>query len=220
MIETAGIINSILGFVSSVVWAGAVILLFSALIGRIWADIWFQKERQAYQEEIEQYKTLIEEYIGILRDSYSSKDVNYLTQNQFDKEKVFYQNLSESSFALIESVDWLFPIFDELPNNEEERKKLLEKRYNDSLKNYNQFIRHLGKAAPFINREIYYMFEKFRKEAHHQIVFFPDIRLRKDGDAIKLKSSECYANTDNIAEIHQEIMSKLHNYIETQKISD
>ncbi len=220
MIETSGIINSILGFVGAVVWAGAILLIFSAWIGKIWADIWFQKERQLYQNEIEEYKALIAEYIGLLKDSAEFQSITCVTQSRFDKESVLYQNLSEAGLELVEAIDWLFPLLDELPRSEDERKKLLEKRYNDALLKYNSFLRKLGKAAPFINREIYFMFDKLRKETHHQILFFPDIRIRKDGDVIKAKSSECYANTDVIAGIYQEIMENLRNHIETQKKSE
>ena len=217
MSETAYIINDILGFVGSIIWAGAILLVFSAWIGKIWADIWFQKERKLYQEEIEEYKALIAEYIGMLRDGNESHSIEYLDQAQFNRESNLYQNLSETGLELVESVTWLFPHLDELPRDEDGRKKELEKRYDDAFKKYNNFMRHLGKAAPFINREIYYMFDKLRKDSHHQILFFPDIRIKKHGDIIKLKSSECYATTEMIAETYRETMENLRNYLESQK---
>ncbi len=220
MIETAGIINDILSFVGAVVWAGAIILIFSAWIGKIWADMWFQKERQLYQDELAEYKVLIEEYISMLRDTAETDGVASITRSQFDTESVLYQNLSESGLELVEAITWLFPVLDELPREEYDRKKLLEKRYENASKKYNNFMRQLGKAAPFINKEIYYMFDKLRKESHHQILFFPDIRIRKHGDVIKAKSTECYTNTEIITEIYKETTENLRNYIASQKIAE
>lgn len=220
MIETAGIINDILGFVGAIVWAGAIILIFAAWIGKIWADIWFQKERELYQDEIEGYKALIEEYIGMLRDTPASKTHPQISQSKFNTEFVLYQNLSESGLELVESVTWLFPVVDELPRDDYERKTILLERLDHAQKKYNNYMRKLGQAAPFINKNIYYLFDRLRKEAHHQILFFPDVRIRKDGDTIKAKSTDCYANTDIIAEHFQETMESLRSYISSQKISE
>jgi len=220
MSETSYMINDLLGFAGAVIWAGVIIILFAGVVGKVWADIWFQKERLSYQNEIEEYKAFIAEYIGMLRNTTESNSISYISQSQFNRESGLYQNLSEAGLELLEAVTWLFPRFDELPRDEDGRKKLLEKRYDEAVKKYNNFMRQLGKAAPFINKQIYYLFDRLRREAHHQILFFPDVRIRKDGDIIKLKSTECYANTDIMTEHYHETMENLRNYLEIQKIAD
>lgn len=217
--ETTSIISDILSFAGALIWAGIILLAFSTLIGKALADIWFQKERTLYQDEIEEYKALIAEFIGSENGTVNFANSNSSEPSKFDREAVFYEGLSESGLALVEAIEWLFPRRDELPRDENGRKNLLEKRYDEAVANYNKFLHQLGKATPFINKDIYYLFDRLRKETHHQILFFPDIRIRKHGDVIKEKSAECYANTAVINEHYQETMNKLRNYISLNKNS-
>ena len=199
--------------------------LSSICICAIWSIVFnrIKEEQKAeFQKQIEKQKSEFTKEIEILKAK--NEKLNYISKTQFEKEFKIYQELSEPIFDMFFDVLKLFPMgLDYVPEDEAERKKFYEKRYNNAMDNLLVFQKKLYIYAPFIPKHIYDMFDNFRVEARKQVNWYPDFILYPDRETIQELRDEkrkCWQRTEELQNQYEDIINKLRNYLQSLKIMD
>lgn len=213
-------INQIFGL------ATAISALLSILISALWA-IYFNRikegQKAEFQKQIEIQRTDFSKQLEIIKAK--NEKINYMTKTQFDAEFKMYQELSEACFLMFLDNSLLFPRgIDYLPREEEERKKVFEKRYNTARESLILYQNMLYKYAPFISVRLYKLFEQLRELAHRQVQWYPDFVLgRLELDVIKELKDEkiaCRERTKEIEDLHKKLIEELREYLQSLKVQE
>lgn len=170
--------KTVLAIVGSVGGAGLIIAFVGKWLAQLIADRIIQSKQQQFEKdqaemrskfelELEQYRTRAAEY-------------TYVSQLQFETEFKVYQSLFQSLYEFGTSTSVLFPIYDEVPEDAEEKKKLYIERYTRFCDAYNEFSSVLEKNAPFIPIHLYDSFVAIRQQANDISCMYPDIRINPD----------------------------------------
>ena len=194
-------------------WSIGVSAIVAVGISALWA-IYFNRikegQKAEFQKQIEELKT-------------RNDKLNYISKTQFDVEFKMYQELSEYSFQMFLDVNSLFPIYDTLPKDEEDQKKLFKERYDKALNSFVEFQNVLHKNAPFISKDLYELFENFRKENKLQINAYPDVKFEPD-EALRAEycnlAKENYKRTPELSKMHDEIVNTLRIYLQSLKVQE
>lgn len=205
-------------------WSIGVSAIVAVAIGALWS-IGFNRikegQRAEFQKQIETQKA---EFSKELENLKAKNDkLNYISKTQFDAEFKMYQELSEYSFQMFLAVNSLFPIFDTLPKDEEGQKELFKERYDKALNSFVEFQNVLHKNAPFISKKLYELFENFRMENKFQINAYPNVKFEPNEDLRKecrILARENYERTPKLKEMHEQIIEKLREYLQTLRIME
>lgn len=170
--------KTVLAIIGSVGGAGVIIIFVGKWLAQLIADRVIQSKQHQidieltemhgkFELELEQYRTKATEY-------------TYVSQLQFETEFKVYQSLFQSLYVFGSSTAILFPEYDELPKDSEERKKLYIERYTRFCAAYDEFSSVLEQNAPFIPKHLYESFLSFTSQANDISCMYPDIRIHSD----------------------------------------
>ena len=170
--------KTVLAIIGSVGGAGIIIAFIGKWLAQLIADRVIQSKQHQmdvelaemhskYELELEQYRTKAAEY-------------TYISQIQFETEFKVYQSLFQSLYVFGSSTAVLFPEYDSVPMDLEERKKLYIERYTRFCAAYDEFSSVLEQNAPFIPKHLYESFVSFLSQAKSISCMYPDIRIHSD----------------------------------------
>lgn len=202
--------------------SSAISLLISICICALWT-IWLNRvkegQRAEFEKQIEKCKADYNKEIENLKTT--NEKLNYITKTQFDAEFKMYQELSDYSFQMLLNINQLFPQWDSLPEDEEEQKEIFKTRYKEAHKSFVLFQNTLHKYAPFISKELFNDFENFKQENKKQLTMYPCVKFETNSDLkaeYRSMASENYKRTPELIKMHEEIIEKLREYLNSLKV--
>jgi len=158
--------------------AGAIIIYFIKKGANCLSERMLHKYDAKLNKNIEQYKHELE--LETEKYRIKSEKITFVTKIQFETEFLAYKALFDSLYDFTVYTGKLFPIYDEVPEDEEERKELYKKRYNNFCDAFNKFSEALERNAPFIPPHHYAMFDALRTKAGEISCMYPEIRIIDD----------------------------------------
>lgn len=202
--------------------SSAISLLISICICALWT-IWLNRikegQRAEFEKQIEKCKADYNKEIENLKTT--NEKLNYITKTQFDAEFKMYQELSDYSFQMLLNITRLFPLWDSLPKEEEEQKEIFKTRYDEALQSFALFQNALHKYAPFISKELFNDFDNFMHENKKQLTMYPCVKFETDSELkaeYRSMASENYKRTPELIKMHEEIIEKLREYLNSLKV--
>ena len=213
--------KTIAALVVSVGGAGAIIAFVAKYAADYFAERMLRKYDAKLNKDLEHYKHELE--LETEKYRRKSERLTYVTKKQFETEFSAYQALFDNLFDFATRTAELFPIFDQLPADKEEEKKLYIERYKEYCTAFNKFSEILEKNAPFIPEENYRMFVSLRTHAHELGCMYPEIRIidhpifREDYDEI---AHENYGKTQEFNEEIKTAKSKIREYLSTLRVEE
>ena len=202
--------KTVLAIIGSVGGAGAIIAAIVKFCSGMIAERLSQKYEIKMNKELESYKSLL-----------SKK--NYISKTRFDMEFSIYGKLCEKFLLMTDKVYYLFPIFDQTPTDEQERKEMYENRYKEALLAIGDARDALGGNAPFIPSEHYDAFEEVLKlcitQSNMYSSYGAPARDNMTPEDRKV-SREYYNKTREIDGKFKAIVAKLREYLETLEVTE
>ena len=141
------------------------------------------------------------------------------TQIQFEKEYKIYGELWGALSVMVSDAKLLFPIFESLPKNLEERQKVFLERYHKSANSYNEFLKTLGENEPFIDEGVIKKLTEIRKSCFKQLITFETYRFHIDDDRKTEEKLEDFKFIDEINEQVEKVTQDLRQLLRNNKIS-
>ena len=143
---------------------------------------------------------------------------NHSYQAKFDKEFEIYGKMMPALLELNEEVQWLYPdALDHLPEDENERMEVYQKRYENAVKALQKAQHTLGEYSIFMPEgnanKIQEFIEVCQLQCHFYIWPGP---MRKGGKEIFEIQSKCTNRTGEIRQKHVEVVKALREYIRSQ----
>jgi hypothetical protein len=201
----------ILSIVASVGGIGAIICFVIKFSSDIIADRLSKKYELKMNKEIESYRNKLDQK-------------NYISKARFDKEFEIYQDLSEKILDMTFANYVLFPVFDKVPPNEEERQEFFNERYKNAVQTYNDANRTIKATAPFIPEDIYKLFSELRDDCCKQIddytIFVLEPDYKENRTDLREEYKACWTRTKAISEKRDNIISNLRKYLSTLEVLD
>lgn len=191
--------------------AGGIIIALSSWLGKVWANHILEKEKKLHQIEIEDYKSKL--VFELNRANSLNNKALHITKVQYNKEFEIYQEIWEKLFDCIIATINLYPIIDEVPTDEAEKQKWINKKYEDYREKYNLYSRTIDKYAPFYKEDFYHDFVEIREKSSKMGTIFK--RYNYD-----VKYSMTYAmarNTTMKEEEYTEVYETIPNYLDKKK---
>lgn len=174
------VFNIVFAAIASVGGAGAIVAACVRFASKHLSEAMLKKYQAKLEKDIEQYKSELNREAERYKTKLSS--LTFVTQRQFDTEFTAYQTLFDSLFKFSAHTANLYPVFDQVPVDENEREEMYRQRYEDYCAAFNRFSETLEKNAPFIPKENYDRFSSLRAEAHEIACMYFDIRIIDDPD--------------------------------------
>ncbi len=185
----------------------------------IWLNRIKEGQKAEFQKQIEKQKSEFTKEIENLKAK--NEKLNYISKTQFDAEFKIYRELSDFSFQMLLSTILLFPKWDSLPKDKKEQQEIFKERYKKAQENFMLFQNTLHKNAPFISKELFDLFEKFREENRLQIIAYENVKFEEDEECRKeyrKNSNENRKRTDLLMKMNEEITDKLREYLKSLKV--
>ena len=170
-------------------------------------------------KDIEQYKHELE--LETEKYRIKSEKITFVTKIQFETEFLAYKALFDSLYDFTVYTGKLFPIYDEVPEDEEERKELYKKRYNNFCDAFNKFSEALERNAPFIPTHHHAMFDALRTKAREISCMYPEIRIIDDPllrNGFVEITNENYRKTVEFKEDVNKAQNTIREYLATLKV--
>lgn len=211
--------ETVLSAIGSFGGAGAIIVACAHLASKHLSEAMLKRYQANLEKDIEEYKSKLNREAEKYRTKLDS--LTFVTQRQFDTEFTAYQTLFDSLFEFSTHTANLYPTIDHVPIDEDEKKEMYRRRYEDFCTAFNRFSETLEKNAPFIPKENYDLFSDLRKEAHEIACSYPDIRIiddpdfRTDYNAI---ASDNFKKTRQFNENVSAAKDTVRNYLATLKV--
>lgn len=193
------------GILASVCSAGAIIGFVVKLAANHLADRLAQKYQHQLDLKTEEIKADLE-------------NRNHSYQAKFDKEFEIYGKLVPALLELNEEVQWLYPDgFDRLPQEEDEKLKVYQERYENAIKALKKAQHALGAYSIFMPEGIANKIQKLIEVCQLQCYFYTWAGpMRKDGKEIFEIQSKCTERTGEIRQKHADVVKMLREYIRAQ----
>jgi hypothetical protein len=141
--------------------SSVIILALSSWLGKVWANRILEEEKKKHTLEIENYKSKLQKGLE-LQKSINDKAI-YISKVQYDKEFIIYVEIWEKLMDAIVHTKFLYPTLEDIPKDEEDRKKYQLEKYNEFIKKYNEYSKIIDKYAPFYQEKFYSSFLEIRK---------------------------------------------------------
>lgn len=180
LMDQGTVFNIVFAAIASVGGAGAIVAACVRFASKHLSEAMLKKYQAKLEKDIEQYKSELNREAERYKTKLSS--LTFVTQRQFDTEFTAYQTLFDSLFKFSAHTANLYPVFDQVPVDENEREEMYRQRYEDYCAAFNRFSETLEKNAPFIPKENYDRFSSLRAEAHEIACMYFDIRIIDDPD--------------------------------------
>lgn len=213
--------KTIAALIVSVGGAGAIIAFIAKYAADHIAERMLRKYDAKLNKELEQYKHELE--LETEKYRRKSERLTYVTKKQFETEFSAYQALFDNLFDFVKRTTELFPTFDQLPADKEEKKELYIERYKEYCAAFNKFSEVLEKNAPFIPEEEYEMFVSLRTHAHELGCMYPEIRIIDDPAFREDHSKIAQENYKKTREFNEEIIAakkKIREYLSTLRVEE
>lgn len=143
---------------SGIVSAGVVVAL-----ARYFGDRWMVRYKAKYDQELEAYKDTLEQKRKRIEADLGHRI--YIGKTQFDTEYNALKDCFATLGKLRLSFNGLRPILDWLPEDPQERLKILAARLDHFSSRYNPVVDTAASLFPFVPEDIYAEFEKCMKAA-------------------------------------------------------
>lgn len=198
---------------------GAIIVACIKLASGIITDRLMKRYEAKLSKEIEAYKHDLE----LETEKYRQKAerLTFVTHKQFETEFEIYQKLFDALFDFSRYTAELYPMFDELPDDERKQKKIFAERYKNYQTAFNLFSEILEKSAPFIPKKNYELFYYLRQLAVELGCMYQDIRFNEDEDLKDMYSKITLDNHNKSDEFVREIekaKDTIREYLATLKV--
>ena len=144
----------------------------------------------------------------------SIRNHSYLVK--FDKEIEVYSKITPTLIELTRTIFWLFPqAFDRLPEEDDERMSIFQRRYNDSCTAVNNARKVLEECSIFIPSKIYDLASNFIQQCKIQCDHYPHFGPTglKDPESSKI-SLKCLERTTEISSKYDELIREIRKHIE------
>lgn len=198
-----------------------IIYKLSSYLGKLWSERFMQKKKQEFEKELEAYK----KDLSLEVEEYKTKadELTYISRIQFETEYEIYQKIFETLFDFSSASSNLFPMFDQIPQDKNERKKEYIKRYKFYVESFNDFSRTLETNAPFIPKDIYMKFVDARNDADKIACMFPEIRIQADEMFSEDDAKIAHENYKKTLEFNKKISTikdDVREYLSKLKVSE
>lgn len=180
LMDQGAVFNIVFAAIASVGGAGAIVAACVRFASKRLSEAMLKKYQAKLEKDIEQYKSELNREAERYKTKLSS--LTFVTQRQFDTEFTAYQTLFDSLFEFSAHTANLYPVFDQVPVDENERKEMYRQRYEDYCAAFNRFSETLEKNAPFIPKRNYDIFSNLRTEAYEIACMYLDVRIVDDPD--------------------------------------
>jgi hypothetical protein len=150
-------------FLSSVVGSGAVAWAVVRGMGRHLADRWLANHKAELEKELESYRDALERRRN--RIDAELGHLTYVTKTQFDTEFNAIKEIFSALGKLRLSFNGLRPVVDWIPQDEQEKSKLIAARLTDFNERYNVAVEATESSFPFVPEDIYEQIEVCMKAA-------------------------------------------------------
>ena len=204
---------TIFGILGSVGVGGAIVAGLSSWLGKVWANRLMAEEKAKYEKELERLTKQLERK-------------NYVSKVRFDAEFTIYKELSQVFFDLIVVQNDLFTFYkmDHLPQDDAEKKKLYEERYEIARRAYNSAMNLLHKNTPFITLEFFEQFNNILRNVKLQLLHYSSFYINDDCAETKRECKnlfeECSQRTNDINEQMKNLFDDLREYLKTLDVVD
>lgn len=138
----------------------AVIFGLSSWLGKVWASRILENEKKEHQKEIEEYKANLSSQIDRIK--MINEKALYISKVQYDKEFSIYQEIWVALSNCILSTQKLYPVFENVPLQEEAINEFNDRKYNTFVENFNLYSNTIDKYAPFYSEDFYAGFIEIR----------------------------------------------------------
>ena len=198
---------------------GAIIVACVKFASGIITDRMMKKYEAKLSKEIESYKHDLE----LETEKYRQKAerLTFVTQKQFETEFDIYRNLFNALYDFSIHTANLYPVFEELPEDERWKRKIYAERYENYQNAFNSFSETLEKGAPFIPKENYEIFYYLRQLSIELGCMYQDIRFNEDEDLKEMYSKITLDNHNKSDEFVREIekaKDTIREYLATLKV--
>lgn len=224
MIEILKLVGAVL---FSLGGGGAIVFALSSWLGKVWASRILENEKKGHQLEIEKYKSeLVLELNKI--NSLNEKAV-HITKIQYDKEFEIYQDIWEKLFDCIVATLNLYPPFEDVPTDEGEKQKWLDKKHNNYCEKYNLYSRTIDRYAPFYEANFYNsfievrnscskmgrIFKRYTYDVKYNMTYF----MVRDAVMTPEECEDIYTNIPkDLEEKRNELQSIIHEYLKKLQV--
>ena len=199
--------------------AGAIIAACVKFAANHISEKMVRKYDAKLSKDLESYKHELE--IETEKYKQRAERLTFVTQKQFDTEFLAYQVIFDNLFSFSAHTAKLYPTFDSVPADEEERKEVYTKRYLDYRESFNRFSEALEKNAPFVPKKHYELFDGLRQRAHELGCMYPDVRICGDpiyAEDYKEIAKENYQRTREFKNEILNAQDTIRDYLATLKI--
>ena len=200
--------QTIVGILGSIGVGCAIVVGLSSWLGKIWAERLMAQETAKYREELERLAKQLERK-------------NYVSKVRFDAEFAIYRELCALTDEMERTVYMLFPAqIDYLPRDEEAKKEVFLKRYENANSAYVRASKSLSKNSAFIPKEIYDLFLKVENLCRMQVNLYPDY-LKSGEDKLDRKLElKCWERTLEMDKAYEELQEKLRDHLKKLDVFD
>lgn len=185
--------------------AGGIICLITKWYGNILADKLAQKYAHQLETELEKYKIFLDKK-------------KYIGNKRFDLEFAIYRELSGAMVDMTESAYLLFPGLDFVPEQEEEKRQVLIKRYKLAVKSYNETSKIITKNAAFVPTSFYEQCIKLRTLCSEQMTNAKMFRIDEDRDkninAMYQNFRQAWKNSQELLKERDSLIQDLRVYLQ------
>ncbi|HBW35631.1 hypothetical protein [Desulfosporosinus sp. BICA1-9] len=207
--------------------AGAIIFALSSWLGKVWANRILEEEKKKHQLEIEEYKSKL--MLELNKVNSLNQKALYITKVQYNKEFGIYQDIWEKLFDCIVATINLYPSFDEVPTDEDEKQKWIDKKYENYRDKYNLYSRTIDRYAPFYEENFYHSFVEVRKNCSKMGTIFKrynyDVKYNmtyaivRDVSMTEKEHEEVYDNIPKaLEEKRNKLQCNIHEYLKKLQV--
>lgn len=143
---------------------GAIVVGISSWLGKVWANRILENQKAEHQKEIEGYKSELQKELERLN-AIQDKAL-YISKVQYDNEYRIYQEIWQKLHKCTVASVRLYPGYEEMPIDKEEREKYQEEKYRNFVDHYNGFTAAIEEYAPFYRDDFYTAFAELRQACH------------------------------------------------------
>ena len=153
----------------------------------------------------------------------------YISRARFDAEFQIYKDLSEKVLSMAECTYWLFPRgLDQVPMDEEERKKIYLERYKTAGEAIGQAQSSIRANAPFIPKAFYEQFEEIAMLCLQQRNMYAwcgelaqvSKNSMHQSETMLKEEEKCWTRTEEIWKKRELLMQSLREYLQKLDVSE
>jgi hypothetical protein len=206
---------------------GAIVFGLSNWLGRVWANRILEEQKKEHQLEIENYKSQLTIAMSTIN-SINEKTL-HISVAQYDKEFEIYQEIWEILHDCIIATLNLYPSYENVPMDEGEKIKWLEKKFSNFIEKYNLYSRTIDRYAPFYKVDFYKNFISVRNTCSRMGNIFKrysfDVRLNmtytlaRDSTITPDEQEDVYTKIPKeLEEKRNELQTNIHDYLKNLQV--